>query len=259
MVFKKLIPQKLIELRKIFSYSQEEMAKTLWVDRVVYGNIESWKREIKVEELKKLADFFQIQIEYFFSESLKVADYKINKEEKDDVRISIPEVKIDKFKEVLLYILDKIWAKPNFCVTVLHKILYFCDFDYYETYEEFFVGGKYIKNDFWPTSKELIKIVSDMKNHKEIDIEKKKFSSGNEGIVYKPLRKADLTKITGAEKEVLDNVLSRLWDMSSNKIKEYSHGDLPWYMTPDKKEIPYESVFYRTAQYSVRDYPEEND
>jgi len=49
-----------------------------------------------------------------------------------------------------------------------------------------------------------------MKNHKEIDIEKKKFSSGNEGIVYKPLRKADLTKITGAEKEVLDNVLSRL-------------------------------------------------
>jgi len=259
MVFKKLIPQKLIELRKIFSYSQEEMAKTLWVDRVVYGNIESWKREIKVEELKKLADFFQIQIEYFFSESLKVADYKINKEEKDDVRISIPEVKIDKFKEVLLYILDKIWAKPNFCETVLHKILYFCDFDYYETYEEFFVGGKYIKNDFWPTSKELIKIVSDMKNHKEIDIEKKKFSSGNEGIVYKPLRKADLTKITGAEKEVLDNVLSRLWDMSSNKIKEYSHGDLPWYMTPDKKEIPYESVFYRTAQYSVRDYPEEND
>jgi len=247
MVFKKLIPQKLIELRKIFSYSQEEMAKTLWVDRVVYGNIESWKREIKVEELKKLADFFQIQIEYFFSESLKVADYKINKEEKDDVRISIPEVKIDKFKEVLLYILDKIWAKPNFCETVLHKILYFCDFDYYETYEEFFVGGKYIKNDFWPTSKELIKIVSDMKNHKEIDIEKKKFSSGNEGIVYKPLRKADLTKITGAEKEVLDNVLSRLWDMSSNKIKEYSHGDLPWYMTPDKKEIPYESVFYRTA------------
>ena len=175
MVFKKLIPQKLIELRKIFSYSQEEMAKTLWVDRVVYGNIESWKREIKVEELKKLADFFQIQIEYFFSESLKVADYKINKEEKDDVRISIPEVKIDKFKEVLLYILDKIWAKPNFCETVLHKILYFCDFDYYETYEEFFVGGKYIKNDFWPTSKELIKIVSDMKNHKEIDIEKRSF------------------------------------------------------------------------------------
>ena len=119
MVFKKLIPQKLIELRKIFSYSQEEMAKTLWVDRVVYGNIESWKREIKVEELKKLADFFQIQIEYFFSESLKVADYKINKEEKDDVRISIPEVKIDKFKEVLLYILDKIWAKPNFCETIM--------------------------------------------------------------------------------------------------------------------------------------------
>jgi len=49
-----------------------------------------------------------------------------------------------------------------------------------------------------------------MKSHNEIDIEKKKFSSGNDGIVYKALRKADLTKITGAEKEILDNVLNRL-------------------------------------------------
>lgn len=257
MVFKKLIPQKLVELRKIFSYSQEEMAKTLWVDRVVYSNIESWKREVKVEELKKLADFFQVQIEYFFSESLKVDDYKINKDtEKQEMRISIPDIKIDKFKEVFLYILWNLASKPNCTETVLHKILYFCDFDYYEKYEDFFIWSTYKRNHQWPTSKELIKIITEMKKKWEIKQDNVAFPNGHTWRKYIPLRKADLTKITWAEKEVADNVIQKLGDMWATRISEYVHGDVPWLCTPDQEDIPYESVFYRTPLYSVRDYDE---
>jgi hypothetical protein len=49
-----------------------------------------------------------------------------------------------------------------------------------------------------------------------------------------------------------------LGDMSAGKISAYSHGDVPWIWTPDLKEISYESVFYRTPEYSVRDYGEED-
>jgi uncharacterized phage-associated protein len=37
-----------------------------------------------------------------------------------------------------------------------------------------------------------------------------------------------LQSISGAEKEVLDNVIARLGDMSAGKISAYSHGDVPW-------------------------------
>jgi hypothetical protein len=40
--------------------------------------------------------------------------------------------------------------------------------------------------------------------------------------------------------------------MNASQISEYSHGDVPWLTTDDKKIIDYEKVFYRTTPYSVR-------
>jgi hypothetical protein len=51
-------------------------------------------------------------------------------------RISVPAENVEKFKQALLYITQKIGALPNVGQTVLYKILYFCDFDYYEKFEE---------------------------------------------------------------------------------------------------------------------------
>ncbi|MDR1944825.1 MAG: hypothetical protein LBQ59_01735 [Candidatus Peribacteria bacterium] len=51
----------------------------------------------------------------------------------------MPETNEKKFREVLLYILEKLSSKPSFTETVLHKILYFSDFDFYELYEKFFI------------------------------------------------------------------------------------------------------------------------
>lgn len=259
MILKRLIAQKLADLRKTFWYSQKELSKVLWVDRVVYTNIESWLREIKVDELKKLADFFQIQIEYFFTNEKNTDHYKIIKDDKNEIRVSISTCQEEKFKEVFLYILEKLSAKPSFSETVLHKILYFCDFDYYEKYEEFFIGSRYIRNHQWPTSKELIKIIKEMKEKKEIKQENIHFKNWHTWRKYIPLRKADLTKINWAEKEILDNVIQKLGDMWASRISEYVHWDVPRISTADQAEIPYEAVFYRSPQYSVRDYEESDD
>jgi hypothetical protein len=45
--------------------------------------------------------------------------------------------------------------------------------------------------------------------------------------------------------------------MNATQISDYSHNDVPWLTTEDGKVIDYESVFYRTAPYSVRDYRED--
>ena len=43
----------------------------------------------------------------------------------EEMRVSVPIRNIPKFKEVFLYILNKVGAKPNVGKTVLFKLLYF--------------------------------------------------------------------------------------------------------------------------------------
>lgn len=45
--------------------------------------------------------------------------------------------------------------------------------------------------------------------------------------------------------------------MSASQISEYSHRDVPWLTTDEMEPIDYETVFYRTTPYSVREYSEE--
>ena len=53
-------------------------------------------------------------------------------------------------------------------MTVLYKLLYFIDFDYYEKFEEQLVGATYIKNHFGPTPVEFKKIVDTIKLKREL-------------------------------------------------------------------------------------------
>lgn len=169
------------------------------------------------------------------------------------IRINVPQKNVDKFKEVLIYILNKIGSKPNVGETVIYKLLYFVDFNFYEKYEDQLIGATYIKNRFGPAPIEFQKIVGRMIKEKEITkIENEYFKYPQ--TKYLPLRKANLSKLRANEIEIIDDVLKRLSDMSATQISKYSHNDVPWLTTDDGKAIEYESVFYRTIEYSVREY-----
>jgi len=45
--------------------------------------------------------------------------------------------------------------------------------------------------------------------------------------------------------------------MNASQINEYSHNDVPWLTTENQGIIEYESVFYRTSSYSLREYDED--
>jgi uncharacterized phage-associated protein len=141
-------------------------------------------------------------------------------------------------------------SKPNIGETVIHKILYFIDFNFYERYEEQLIGATYIKNKYGPTPIEFIKVVERM--IKDGDIEKVNSNYFQfPQTKYLPIRRPDLTKLKANEIEIIDSVINKLSDMTAKIITEYSHQDVPWITTEDGKEIDYESVFYRTAEFSV--------
>jgi len=161
------------------------------------------------------------------------------------------------FKEVLLYILNKVGSKENIGETVIYKLLYFIDFDFYEKYEEQLVGATYMKNQYGPTPIEFAKIVDQMISSEEIEKVKSKYFSYPQ-TKYLPLRKPNLATLKAHEIEVIDDVLNRLSEMNGSQISAYSHSDVPWLTTEDGEVIEYESVFYRSPPYSVRMYAEEN-
>jgi len=177
------------------------------------------------------------------------------------MRINVPQRNLEKFKEVLLYLLNKIASKPNIGETVLYKILYFIDFDFYEKYEEQLIGATYKKNRYGPTPLEFKKIIEKMTKDKEImKVQSSYFQYPQ--TKYLPLRKADLSKLKANEIEVINievinDVVNKLSDMNSAQISEYSHSDVPWLTTENNGVIEYESVFYRTPPYSVREYSED--
>ncbi|MEX1014901.1 MAG: Panacea domain-containing protein, partial [Candidatus Paceibacterota bacterium] len=138
---------------------------------------------------------------------------------------------------------------------VLYKLLYFIDFDYYEKYEEQLMGLAYFKNTHGPTPRSFSKIVKEMKDAGDVEEVKSKYFSRDQKK-FLPHTEADLSVLNGQELEMIDDVLRRYADKSASQLSELSHRDMPWKATKDHKDIEYELVFYRSEEFSVRDYEE---
>lgn len=252
----KKIGQRIKELREEIGMSQHDLAGRLDILRPTISQMENGERKITIEELIKLSEILNTPMQYLMGlvdQPEIVLQERREKMAKPQMRINVPAKNLDKFKEVLLYILGEVGSRPNIGETVIYKLLYFIDFDYYEKYEEQLIGATYIKNAHGPTPREFRKIVDNMIEEKEIVKVKDKYFLFPQ-TKYLPLRKPDLSELKATEKDLIDNVLRRLSDYNATQISEYSHNDVPWITTEDGKDIEYESVFYRTSPYSMREY-----
>ena len=254
------------ELREKSNASQEHIAKTLNLSRPTYALLEQGNREMTVSEAKKLAKFFNMSLEDFLAEEilefpevyLETQSKKVKKKvQKTEMRISVPQESVEKFKEVLLYILENIGALPNIGEAVICKLLYFIDFDYYEKYEEQLIGATYIKNHHGPTPPAFVKIIKEMEKDGDlVQVVQKYFQYDQKK--YLPRRKADLSNFTIQEKELIDWEINRFKGFNAAKMEDYSHKDVPWIGADHLQVIDYEAVFCRTPEFSVRQYDDDS-
>lgn len=249
--------------RKKYLITQEHLASELSLSRATYVQIELGKRELKVSEAIKLAEIFDMSIEDFLNEreqpspviEIKGAGEK-KSTKKQSIRISVPQEKVEKFKQVLLYVLAEIGALPNIGQTALYKVLYFIDFDYYEKYEEQLIGAKYIKNTYGPSPVMFAKIVEELEKEDKIEKAKAKFHSYDQVKYLVNSKKLDISSLSSQELEHINWEIRRLKDMTAAQISELSHLDTPWVVAGDREELKYEHVFYRSQLTSVREYEE---
>lgn len=251
------------QLRKARGLTQEDLASALEISRPTYIQIESGERDLTLSEARQCAKIFDVSFEQFLQGHAPpdpivslAKEPSTSPARKETIRIHVPVKNLKKFKEVLLYILTKVGGKPNVGETVLYKLLYFIDFDYYEKFEEQLIGATYLKNHYGPTPVEFQKIVTQMEQRGELETVKSKYFQ-REQKKYLPHRSPDLSCLTAQEKEHIDDVLARLSNKNAKELSDYSHGDIPWMSGEFGKALSYESVFYRDEKYSVRHYEDD--
>ncbi len=256
----KEIGKRIAWMRGQAGLSQEELAMQVGMSRSSLAQIELGKRNLTALELTAFAEHLNFSLDEIMS-----ADFKyehridvISDNEQEEIRISVPTFNVDKFKNLILYILEKCAGRPNVGETVLYKLLYFSDFNYYEIYEEHLTGATYRKFAKGPVPREVNDILKEMVNSGLLQFFNVKYY-GYQQKRYFPLVASDRRLFNGAEIEVIDKVIDQLCGMSAVEISKYSHGDMPWKATGDRQEIDYELVFYREAPYSVRTYNEDCD
>lgn len=246
-------------------FSQLEIAKKLGISRSSYIAFEQGRRELTLTEANELSNIFEISLNDIQSGKVFVPEVILEKNKNtkkvkkigDEAieRISVPQEKEDKFKQVLLYILSKVGGKPNVGQTVLYKLLYFIDFDYYEKFEEQLIGARYMRNTHGPTPISFAKIIDELETEGKIETVKSKFYKYEQTkYLVNPKEKIDLSSLSGTEIAHIDSEINKLSDLTATQISALSHKDTPWLMAKEREIMDYEYVFYRPEETSVREY-----
>jgi len=124
--------------RMQLNLTQDKLAKMTGLQRTAITQIEAGRRDISSSELSIFKGIFDISLdELLFKPDIEHSHKKNNYGE--------PEFNKSKFIQLFLYILDNCGSRINVGKTVIYKLFYFMDFDFYELYEDHLTGEAYRK------------------------------------------------------------------------------------------------------------------
>jgi len=159
---------------------------------------------------------------------------------------------ISKYSELVQYIIAKVAARPNFGKTLLWKILYFSDFNFYELHYKSITSEVYRKIEHGPAPCNIDLIIKKLIKSKKIKKENGEFfGRGQER--YLALEDPILKELSAEEIKVVDKAIDLIGSMTARAASEYSHNDIPWKATANKDIIDYELVFHRTPLTSAQE------
>ncbi len=254
--------QTIRRLREQAGSSQQDVADAIGVARATYASLEADRRPPNLDEINKLAEYYQISATEMIEGRASIVNepvtaYKFTETEEITPRDLDPKTDPEKLREVLLYVLDKIGAKPNVGETVLYKLLYFIDFDYYEKTGHSITGLTYVRNHYGPTpALDFKQVVEGMEANDDLEILETKYFN-NKQRKYLPNKKTNLHELRAKEIKHIDETLARLSDKSAKELSELSHYDMPWMVAKQGEQIDYRFVFYRTDLTAVTESEDE--
>ena len=153
----------------------------------------------------------------------------------------------EKFKMVLHYLIYKCGFRNTVGRTVLHKLLYFSDFNYYELNKESITKESYRKMERGPVPIHFEEAIEELTAEKKISIGKRKLPCGKVMKRYYSLKEPEID-LSEEEIFVIINVIKELSHLNGKQIGEYSLDDAPSKLTQENEIIDYDLVFSRGSE-----------
>lgn len=151
----------------------------------------------------------------------------------------------DKFKMVLQYIIYKCGFKNTVGRTVLHKLLYFSDFNYFEQFNQSITNESYRKMEHGPVPIHFEMIIEELKSEEKIRMGKRRLPCGKIMNRYFSTTEPDI-ELSKEELSIIDKVINDLSYMNGKQIGEYSLADAPVKLTDDDEIVDYALVSKRS-------------
>lgn len=250
----KQIGTRIKKRRETKGLSQLELAEKMSVSRTSIVQLELGNRNLAAIELFKLAEILDCTMDELMLPYSIPKQYTILTEPdlayKTSKRQSTPSLDAEKLESIFLYIIQVCASYSNAEESNLNKLLYFCDFNYYERYEEHLSGLQYKKLSSGPIPSDLPKLT--MRLIQEKKIQRLKLAVNNKKqIRLFSMRGPDLTQFNAAEKSTIDHVIAQMGNWTAEQFKQYISNDMPWKATEEGDWIHYNLAFYREAPYSA--------
>lgn len=245
------------QLREETGASQQDVADAMGIARATYASLEADRRPPNLDEIYKLARYFEVsemslvlgRLENNSDSEVNEPPARYNYAKNDNPTPPQNHVQVlnpEKLREVLLYVTEKVGAKPNIGEAALYRLLYFIDFYYYEKTGQSITGLTYIRNHFGPVpARDFANVVEEMKVAKELEvIETKNFK--NKQKKYLPLKFAKLQAFRADELRHIDETLAHVAGKTADELSALAQNDRPWLVAQPDEPIAYEQVFQRT-------------
>ncbi|MEM3828231.1 MAG: hypothetical protein QXP36_03320 [Conexivisphaerales archaeon] len=158
-----------------------------------------------------------------------------------NLRDNKPKNDVEKFEKLLVAVvwhLNKHFIYPT--VDYVKAVLYFCDLDYYEKFEKQLAGMTYRRVGNFLEIRFFDDVLKNLIRQGILEIH-----NGRLFTDYKP-------PLQRREARFVASKVESLHKFSEDAIWDYLRRDIPFLSAFDGDVIEYESVFYRSFDYSVR-------
>lgn len=203
-------------LRKKVGLSQEDVSQALNLTRPAYRQIETDEREPSMSELKAISELFGVRID---SLSSNLVDQVISD---DGIAAGVDKLK---YKNLVLYLAQKVGARPNVGETVFYKLIYFVETLARLSLKSGIANESFYKMQYGPVPASFQAITNEMIEANELDRVQGRYFTY---MQTKYLPRIPATGLNEEEKKVIDRIIEALGDRSATELSELSHMDKPW-------------------------------
>ena len=218
------------KLRKNKGYNQDEIANKLDIARQTYSKIESWKKEITLWIVVKLAEILGVEVWEILWEDFSVKEKK--------------EIDWDKYKQIVRFCIENgTWWKFKITKTKLAKLCYLVDFAWYYKHLEPLTGLEYRKIQQWPVPDAFFLVIDEMLEKWKIKLKiETNIKNNYEMFLIENIWWISTPKLNLEEKSFINKICEKWKYKNTKEIVDFTHNQLPWMICSDKKIIPYNLI-----------------